>query len=599
MPRPVGRLPSLPGTDDQPSASAAASTAADEVTTGHADEAPGEESSGEEPPSDQPSGEPPAESQATTATREEAEPRTGRRIPPVVWWVMALHVTMLGAYSILLPTFRAPDEPLHVDLAHHWSTDFEYPAWDDRATGDGIINSLFRVRFPGRSAHLTAQEAIPKDERPSFEDLDTVSQGGTNHLPQHPPLYYAVAGTAERAVEVVAGDPDFHVETWFYRLVSIAMVAPLPIVIWRVSRLMGLPDPVAVGAMLLPLAIPQYLHIGASVNNDNLQFLTTWLMTPLVLRVGRGDLSRGLMVVAGVVSGLGLLTKAFTFAIPMWMACALVVVLVRQGRAALPRVAGAGLLYGVVTVVAGGWWWIRNLVVYGSLMPTRYLDLVRPVPRDDLDIVDYMQKWITGTLRRFWGEFGYFDTRIPQLAVTIATTVVVVTLLAALIGRDRVTGSRLGDRLLLLAPLVLLMAVQFQSALTSYLEIGQYAALQGRYWFGAIAALAVLVALGAAKLVGPFRRWIPFGVLAAVVVMHGLAVSAILGFYWGEPGAPISDRLRAVVAWAPLPSEVVVVAAAVGAVVVVLAVFEVGRMVVKSGHDAGADPQLEAATASS
>jgi small subunit ribosomal protein S36 len=521
------------------------------------------------------------------------------RVPRIVWWIVALHVTVLGAYSILLPTYRAPDEPLHVDLAHHWSTDFDYPAWDDRSTADGVINSLFLVRFPGRAAHLTAEEATPKDERPSYEDLDkTPSVGGFNQLPQHPPLYYAVAGTVERAAEVVIGDPDFQVETWFYRLVSIAMVAPLPFLIWKAARVIALPEPVTVAAMLIPLAIPQYLHIGASVNNDNLQYLATWLLTPIALRVARGDLTTRTMVLAGAVTGIGLFAKAFSFVIPVWMGCALALALVRLGRAALPRVVRAGLVYSVPAMLLGGWWWVRNVVVYGSLMPTRYFDMVQPVPRGDLHIVDYLNKWITGTIRRFWGDFGYFDTRIPFTAVTVATTVSVVLLLVALVGRDRVADTRLGDRLLLFAPLVLLMAMQLQTALGTYLENGQYAALQGRYWFGALAPLAILLALGAAKLLRSFQRWLPLGVLAAAAVMQGLALSAIFGFYWGAPGAAFSARLRAMIAWAPVPGEVIALAATAGALIGVAAAVEIVRLVLRDRGDgvAGTSPLQPTAT---
>jgi hypothetical protein len=509
----------------------------------------------------------------------------------VVWWIVALHVTVLGAYSILLPTYRAPDEPLHVDLAHNWSTEFDYPAWDDRTTADGVINSLFQVRFPGRSAHLTEEEALPKDERASYEQLDEApSVGGVNQLPQHPPLYYIVAGTAERAVEIVVGDPDFQLETWFYRLVSIAMVAPLPYLIWKASRVIALPDPVTVAAMLIPLAIPQYLHIGASVNNDNLQFLATWLVMPLVLRVAGGDLARRTMIIAGVVTGIGLLAKAFAFVIPAWMACALALALMRRGRSALPQVLQAGLVYAVPTMLIGGWWWVRNIVVHGSLMPTRYFDMVKPVPRDDLDLLDYMYTWITGTTGRLWGDFGYFDTRIPSTVSDVATIVAAVALLGAVVGRDRVAGTKLGDRLLLLAPLVLLMAMQLQTALGTYLENGHYAALQGRYWFGALAPIAMLIALGAAKALRSAGRWLPLGVLLAAMVMQGLAVSAIFGFYWGAPGSAFSARVRAMIAWAPVPGEVIGVAAVIGATVCVAAVVQVGRGAVRGGWDDTAEP---------
>jgi small subunit ribosomal protein S36 len=183
-------------------------------------------------------------------------PRRHRRVPVVLWWIGALHVTLLLLYSVLLPTFRAPDEPQHVDLSHVFAEDFRYPAWDERDTGSGILNALRIVHFGSRSQRLEWSEAPHKDDRPSFDELDEQPRRRPiNQLSQHPPLYYAVSGTLERAIEVVTGDPigAFDVEVWFYRLVSIVMVAPLPFVVWAVGRRVGLPKPVAIAATLIPL----------------------------------------------------------------------------------------------------------------------------------------------------------------------------------------------------------------------------------------------------------------------------------------------------------------------------------------------------------
>jgi hypothetical protein len=533
---------------------------------------------------------PPASGDGRTAPDPALAPVRGR-VPRIVWWVVALHVVVLGAYSILLPTYRAPDEPLHVDLAHHWSSDFDYPAWNKRNTSDGIINSLFLVHFRAGAAHLTAAEAPPKDDRPSYEQLDeTPSRGGVNQLPQHPPLYYVIAGTAERATELVIGNPDFQLETWIYRLVSIAMVAPLPFLVWKASRVIGLPDRVTLAAMLIPLAIPQYLHIAAAVNNDNLQYLATWLLTPFALRAGRGDLATRTMLMAGLATGVGLYAKGFSFVLPFWMACALALALVRGGRALAPSVLRGGLIYSVPTMLIGGWWWARNLVVYDALLPSRYFDIVRPVAGDRVGLLEYLRTWITSTLRRTWGDFGYFDTHIPSMVVPVATTLVVIALVAALVGRDRVADTKLGDRLLLLAPLVLLMAMQLQTAYSTYRRIGQFAGLQGRYWFGALCPIVILIALGAAKLLRSYQKWLPLGVLAAAAVMQALALTTIFGFYWGKPGSALTSRVRALIAWAPLPGKLIGLATVAGVVVGVAAVVNVVRFVPRApGADAHGD----------
>ena len=101
---------------------------------------------------------------------------------------------MLLAYSLLAPTYRAPDEPLHVDLAHLFAEDLQYPAWDDRDTGSGILRSLNHSGFHTGSKHLDAGDAAPRGDRPSLDELEVPERPRSiNQLPQHPPLYYLIA----------------------------------------------------------------------------------------------------------------------------------------------------------------------------------------------------------------------------------------------------------------------------------------------------------------------------------------------------------------------------------------------------------------------
>jgi small subunit ribosomal protein S36 len=505
------------------------------------------------------------------------DPRPTRRVPALVWWITALHITLLLAYSVLAPTFRAPDEPQHVDLAHLFSENFDYPAWDDRDTGSGILNALGIVQFHTKSMHLEASAAPPKDDRPSINELEDPNRPREiNLLPEHPPLYYAIAGTLERGVEAITGDPigAFDFETWFYRLVSILMVAPLPLIIWRIAERLGLPQPVGIAATLFPLGVPQYLHIGSAVNNDNLMILFFWLLTPLVIRIADGAVRPRTVGLAGMVTGLGLYSKGFAIVMPAWVLAALFVTLRRGGRERLRQVIVAALTYAVVAIAAGGWWWIANLVRYGRFMPTRYGDLVQPIESDARDYGLFLKTWGSLTTRRFWGDFGWFDVHIPVGAVIAATVVVMLGLVAACIRRDHVANVPFGNRLLLAAPIVLLVAVQFRNALVGYIGLGRTPGLQGRYWFGALAALAVIVMLGLANIGRRLVRWLPLGVLAGVVVMNALAAWTMLGFYWGPPDSAITVRVRAVVAWAPIEGEVLVVGAAIGSLVLVSTVVQ-------------------------
>ena len=491
-------------------------------------------------------------------------------MPGYVWWVTALHVALLAAYSVVVPTYRAPDEPLHVDLAHLFSEELTYPAWDERDTGPDVQRSLGIVEFGSRAAHLDADDAPPKSARPSFEDLEEPPiPTSINQLPQHPPLYYVTTGLAVWAAEAVVGDPigDFIVETWLYRAMSIAFVAVLPLAIWRVCERLGAGRNVTVAAMLVPLAIPQLLHIGASVNNDNLVLPFIWLSTPVVVRIAGGALAPRTAVLAGVLTGLGLLTKIYAAVLPLWVLAALVLAVWRSRRADLGAAVRFGAVYGAVALVAGGWWWVRNVVLYGAVFPSRFGELVPPTD-DPRNLWDYVDAWAYSTTRRFWGDFGWYDTHLAGPVIAVATAVCLVGLAVGCVRRDRVAGTERSTRLLLVAPLLTLVVAQFANSLKGYLDTGRMAGLQGRYWFGAVAGLAVVVALGLANAAGRWHRYLPLGVLAAVAGMQVAAMSTIFGFYWGEPGSALTDRVRAVVAWSALPGELLAVGALVALVMV-------------------------------
>jgi 4-amino-4-deoxy-L-arabinose transferase-like glycosyltransferase len=346
------------------------------------------------------------------------------------------------------------------------------------------------------------------------------------------------------------------------------------VIIWRLAQRLGLPEPVGIAATLFPLAVPQYLHIGSAVNNDNLMILFFWLLTPLVIRIADGDVRPRTAGLAGLVTGLGLYSKGFAVVMPVWVLAALFVALRRCGRERLRQFVVAGLTYAIVAIAVGGWWWIVNLVRYGPLLPSRYGDMVQPIESDARDYGLFIKSWGSLTTRRFWGDFGWFDVHIPVSAVIAATALVILGLIAACTLRDRVANVAIGNRLLLAAPIVLLVAVQFRNALLGYIGLGRMPSLQGRYWFGALAALAVIVMLGLANVGRRVVRWLPLGVFAGVVVMNALGAWAMLGFYWGPPDSAITARVRAVVAWAPMQGEVLVVGAAIGSLVLVSTVVQ-------------------------
>ena len=518
-----------------------------------------------------------------------------RGVPLAVWCITALHFTLLLTYSVLQPTYRSPDEFQHVDLAHAVSDDRHYPAWDERQLSPGVYESMTIVRWQEESAHNRAEDAVPKSERPSIEDLEADPIASPpNPIAQHPPAWYFAAGGAERVVEVFIGDPSYDLEAWVYRLVSILMVGPLPLVIWRAGRHLRLPPVVGIAATMVPLAIPEFTHIGSAANNDNLMLLMFALLAPVVIRIAGGALHPRTAALAGAITGIALFTKGFAMVLPLWGLAAIAVAWRRGGREARGPALTATVVYGLTSLVFGGWWWIKNLVVYQAINPSQVDAWIVEPENFDVDMNAFVRAWGYRTTQRFWGDFAGSGAHMPAIAFGLATLVVLVGMASGCRRRDRVAGIGLGERLLLAAPLLLLIATQFAFAFRGYIKTASFPGMQGRYLFGAVASMSLIVVIGLANLMRRRDwRWLPPAMLLAVIDMHVFAITSVLRYFWEPPGTPLGDRVRAAVAWAPLPGELLAVGFGIGVLVLITTVAVVAYGTVRPPGPGSGDGDSE------
>ena len=503
-------------------------------------------------------------------TRREVARRWMLGVPAAVWWVTATFVTLLAAYSLVTPIYQAPDEPQHVDMAEAVSEDMSYPQWDARRIDEGVQRGISLAGVEARPTIMFYEEALPRDERPSNEELGERPLGTRlNQLAQHPPLYYAVLGVTDRIADVlIPGDPfhSYDQQAWFYRAVSLLMVAPLPLLTWITARRMGVPRPVAIAATMLPLAVPQLLHIGASVNNDNLFALLMWCLTPVLVSVARGDLRMRTLSLAGLIVGLALFTKGTGLVLPAWVLLASVVGWFKAGRPGLdtllrPVAACCGLV-----AALGGWWWVRNVLVFGEVAPSTEYARFSDTNGRDTSVTRWVHAWAYGTNKRFWGQFGWLEVQITPKVFVPATIVAIVGLVLAF--RPRPFGVALSDRLVLLAGWPLIAALTAYNAYKLYEDSGQFPLLQGRYWFGAMVAFAVLIALGLSLFSGRAPRWMPIAVVPVIAVVQVVAIGTIAGYYWGPPGTSVNDRVRTMIVWSPFPGDLLVTGFVVAVLVV-------------------------------
>lgn len=499
--------------------------------------------------------------------------------PLLVWLLTALHLVLLAFHSVLVPTWRAADEPNHVDLVVSLVEGQGYPPYDKRVMDPGIRGSLPLVQFEEGSRHLTRGEAVPREDRPSRAQMREVGrdidlsvifdrEGVLNHMAQHPPAYYLYMAAGSVAADALApgtGLGSFDQEVGTMRVLSLVLLAPLPFLAWATARAAGAGAGAAAGAAVVPLGIPQLTHIGAGVNNDALLLLVMGILTLLAVRFAAGHADRRGVVLAGVLTGMALLVKAFAFVVPVWLAVALALGAHQRRRPWVPVISG----YLAVAFITGGWWWVVNLVRYASISPSvEYATRLQEAGAGvDRNLSGWLAVWLPQMSERFWGSFGWVEVPLPVAWTTLATAVVVAGVAAAVIGRRRPLPGRV--MVVLLLPTVLLGAFVFVAGLRLYQLSAVPAMVQGRYLFGGLVGLSVLVAAGLSRLMGRRAALLPALLLLAAAAMQVRAVATLLDAFWGEEGSGVVESLAAAGAWSPWPPWVLVALTGVAAVAVV------------------------------
>jgi small subunit ribosomal protein S36 len=499
-----------------------------------------------------------------------------RSIPRVVWIITLFHALLLSSYSILVPLYRGPDEAGHVDMVLKARHRFDYPDYDRAYYSQQVLRSRDLTLYDRGSAHLRTEEALPREARPSFSELapPLATVDSRNLLATHPPLYYAGAGAVTIVLSSLTPTAEWSFDqvVGILRLLNVLLVSGLPALAFLISRRIGWSKEVSTAAALVPLAIPMFTNIGSTVNNDNLLTLLVAVLLLFLVRVMTGDLSPRTAVLAGAAAGLALLTKGFAVAAPLWVGAAYAVAAIRgRPRDVVVRRMGLAL---VVAVAVGGWWWVRNVLVFDALQPGTDID-PRP-PAGESFVPDgwgWARVYSLWTAQRFWGAFGALDVYLPDIAIWIASAVFLGGIILAFIWRSR---SRL-QLLVLMLPFLTTAAIVTYGAYGAYLRLGQPVGFHGRYFFPALSGIAGIVALGLTRVLGRRNRLLTPSILVGAIAMQVLAIGRIVPHYWGAPAASLAERFDSILAWSPWPPAVVILAFVTTGLVGIWLVAEVIR----------------------
>ncbi len=433
-----------------------------------------------------------------------APPRRPARVPWALLGVVLAHLALGVLFVRATPLFETPDEGLHYAVIEWLRRGYGLPVQDPANPQaiygqEGSQPPLYYVLAAALTAGLTSGDF---EQVFVYNPHSRIGVPGTTHnVRWYRPAPPTATGETERVGRVVR---------WF----SLALSAVTLSLVYALARQLRLSRGLALAATALAAFNPMLIFIHAAINNDNLLMLLStatlvglarWSRQPgwpgwrwavgMGVLLGLAVLSKVSGLVLWPVVGLGLLARAIQLAgwralfTPRWV-----------GRLAAPFVV-AGLVC--------GWWFVRNLMLYGELLGTRTMVAVvgaRAVPVDALTLV--AQEWY-GFYLSFWGVFGVF-TVLPHPAVQMVFHTVT---LAALAGGVMVLARARGR-----AYMPALLALFVGLTLVGVLQwTWQTPASQGRLLFGAIAPLSLGLAVGLHTL---NRRapWLAAGALLACAV---------------------------------------------------------------------------------
>ena len=447
--------------------------------------------------------------------------------------ILALYLALALVYGVVAPPFESPDE----------------------------VGHFFAIKY------IADHGRLPVPEKELSEEY-LYGQEGTQ-----PPLYYLVGATVLRLSGVntedvwsylrvnphttcgsphlvgnkgfLAHDPAREAFPWrgsilalhILRLYSTALGLATVIGVYATARLCFPEQPLAAPlALALTAFNPQFLFVSAGVNNDNLVVpLCVWSLY-LLLRAVRRGLTISISVLTGALIGLAALTKmAGLLLLPLAaLAILLAASLHRPAKASKQHpsltiehrtsdighrtsyighwtlVIGHWTLVITLTLAVGGWWYVRNAVLYAD--PTlieHHLDIVSR--RDPTPLLLILHE-VPSIFYSYWGRFSCDIS--PDAWYYVFWSLVTLAGLAGLVVNWRRFTLRRRIAFLLLAGWYLLVfAGWFRWNLIA-------SGVQGRLMFPAVGSVGVLVGGGLAHWMRR-RAWTG---MAFILVCIGLAV---------------------------------------------------------------------------
>lgn len=450
--------------------------------------------------------------------------------------IIVLFLVFGAAWSLVVPPFETPDEPFHYGFARHIAQGNGLPVQSSEETGPWAQEGSQAPLYYLLTGWLTRW--IDQDDfaniavrNPRANIGDPLDPGNKNFM-----LY------SGRQPPLAGSNLALHVGRWFSLLLGAITLA----CVYLTAELMQVgrrrPYGFALLATCLVAVIPQFLFISASFTNDTLVMAASaaaiyWLAR-LLVRPANLPVRPWEWIVLGVLLGVAALSKLQ--GLGLIPATGIVVLFLAWRRRSWRIIAEAVLLVGLPAVTLAGWWYVRNIQLYGDWSGLGHLTSINGARARPLDWEDFWPEF-RGLRYSFWGLFGWFNILLPDWFYTLADVLT----LAGMVGLvgALVRLARRSPRPLLDQPAIRVTGLLVLWAVLTFLLliywITQATGSQGRLIFPGIIAYGLLLTMGIdfwLQLLPRLARQVAW--TALLLAMLGMALYSVAWLLPGIYNAP-------------------------------------------------------------
>lgn len=323
---------------------------------------------------------------AVSATDTKASFRHPHRM---LGFLVALFILFAAMYAAVVPVFEGFDAAAYYKAATYFRDEKQLPA----LTPETVDYSYELIAQPPLYFVLAGLAA---SGWPVDASLALVQQSENR--------YFGKGLSYRQSILIPDAPFENLAPAWIARFVSTLGGLLTLLCTWWLARTLFPRQPwLATAAVAVAVFNPQFLFTSVSITNDGWSAATAALALALAARAMLDDRSPRRWFWAGLAVGLAGLTKysALLIGLPVGLLW-----LLYWRRAGLRPALLAALWAGAGFLVIAGWWFGRNLLLYGEVVPLNRMAEVlptmrRPVPYDLPTTLSYAP-WLVAS---FWGVF--------------------------------------------------------------------------------------------------------------------------------------------------------------------------------------------------